>query len=1231
MKKILGLDLGVSSIGWAIVSENDDIREILGLGCRIIPLNPDDKQEFSTGNSISKNKKRTIDRTQRKGYDRYQLRRKNLTRELLEKNMFDESILNLKPLELWGLRAKAVNDKITLKELGRVLYHLNQKRGYKSGRSEANLDKIDTEYVSEVKNRHQEIKELGITIGQKFYNELLKNEHYRIKKQVFPREAYTEEFDAIMKEQQTHYKEILTDKFILKLRNEIIYYQRKLKSQKDLVSVCDFEGIWIKIEEGKEIFVGPRVAQRSSPLFQVCKIWETINHISLRSKKGEEFKIPLEKKIELFKYLDTHEKLSQAELFKILNLKKDDYYGNKLIAKGIQGNITKSLILKSVKNLIFDESLLNFNLEIQEKTDEEVYLTDMKTGEVIGSNIKKVISDNFEKQPFYQLWHTIYSISEKNECIKVLMNKFNIEQTSAEKLASLDLTNYAYGNKSSKAIRKILPYLMDGFVYSDASSFAGYNHSNSLTKDENLKRKLIDKIPLLSKNSLRQPIVEKILNQLINIVNAIIERYGKPDEIRIELARELKQSREERFQTYKNINKIENENEIIRNRLQNDYGIRPTRNNIIKWRLFHEINNEESIVNANCIYCGKQFGITEALKGSNVDVEHIIPKSLLFDDSQSNKTLSHRNCNEEKGKDTAFDYMQKKGEDLFNQYLNRVEDLYKRRIIGKSKRDKLLTPINKIPQDFIERQLRETQYISRKAKEILQQVCRNVWSTSGNITAHLRNLWGWDDALMNLQLRKFRELGLTEFIEWETKDGQKHQKEIIKDWTKRDDHRHHAIDALTIACTNQGFIQRINTLSSKHTRSELYTELRKQNSEHKEKLNLLDSYLILQKPFTTKQVADKAEEILISFKSGKRVANFGKRKIKKGGKKIIIQDKIVIPRGPLSEDKIYGKIKTIEKNKPIKYLFENSQSIFKPNIKSLVESRINKFNGDIKKAISSLKKDPIYIDKEKKVKLNYGTCFKEDYVIKYPLNEIKFNDIEYIIDGKLREIIKERLLQYQKNGKEAFKEPLYFDNNKINQIKTVRMRTGLSAVEPVKKNEIGKDIGYVKPGNNHHVAFYTDEKGKTIEHICTFWNAVERKKFGLPVIINKPNEIWKSILNEENDDKYSNSFLEKLPKNNWTFKYSMQQNEMFIIGLSPEILIKALKKKNKTFLSCYLYRVQKITNNDYWFRLHTETKVGDSSNEKESKRYYRFTSIGAFEMLNPQKIRINKLGEIIFD
>ena len=110
MKKVLGLDLGVGSIGWALieVDNNDNPSKILGMGSRIVPLSTDDTTEFSHGNAISKNQKRTQKRTQRKGYDRYQLRRQNLTEKLRELNMLpDERLIELPVLELWQLRADA--------------------------------------------------------------------------------------------------------------------------------------------------------------------------------------------------------------------------------------------------------------------------------------------------------------------------------------------------------------------------------------------------------------------------------------------------------------------------------------------------------------------------------------------------------------------------------------------------------------------------------------------------------------------------------------------------------------------------------------------------------------------------------------------------------------------------------------------------------------------------------------------------------------------------------------------------------------------------------------------------------------------------------------------------------------------------------------------------------------------------------------------------------------------
>lgn len=1251
MRKVLGLDLGIASIGWAVIEENDTRKQILGMGTRIIPIGADEKDEFSSGNKISKNQNRTSKRTQRKGYDRYQLRRANLIKELQSRNMLpNENLMELPALELYGLRNKAVSEKVSVQELGRILLHLNQKRGYKSSRSDANLDKKDTDYVAEVKNRYEKIREYNFTVGQYFYIGLGMNtsedkwirfaEQYnlpdslpfQVKEQVFPREAYIEEFRLICDHQKTYYPTLLTDSFIEKIQNEIIYYQRPLKSQKGLVGICELEN-FIKIKpDGKSITIGPKCAPKSSPLFQVCKIWEVINTISLSNKTGQKLVITLDQKQQLFEHLDNNEKLSQAELFKILGLKKDDgWYGNKQIAKGLTGNITKVAIAKHLEELESKDGLLSFILSLDEIRDKSTYLVDKKTGEVIETKSVKTIRPDIEEQPLYKLWHVIYSIADIDECKHTLMKKFNLPETIALKLAGIDFGRYGFGNKSVKAMRKILPYLMEGYVYSDSCMFAGYNHSNSLTLSEQQERRLADKLALLSKNSLRQPVVEKILNQMINLVNAIIEKYGKPDEIRLELARELKQGQKERNEMFFNNSKRDRENKTIIEYIENgykQYGIRATRNTIQKWRLFHEMNDGENKLNAMCLYCGKLFSISDALSGNNIDVEHIIPKARLFDDSHGNKILSHRSCNSDKDNRTAYDYMQSKSEQELHQYIERIEFLYKKQVISKSKRDKLLMTADKIPDDFIERQLRETQYISRKAREILEQVSNNVTTTTGTITAYLRKIWGWDEVLPNLQLPKYRDYGLTE-MRISGKDNR--TREVIKDWTKRDDHRHHAIDALVVACTKQSFIQRLNTLNSR--RDQMMKDFTDTGNKYDSSKSLLENYLFAHKPFTTKEIETLASTILVSFKTGKKVATSGIRKIKKNGKKITVQKGITIPRGALSEEQVYGKIKGIE-TKPVKYLFENPHLIFKPYIKEHVERRLREHGNDLKKALSSIKKNPIYLDEEKTIELTYGSCITTKVVYKYPLTSITAKDVDSIIDTRVRKLVQDRLSQFNNKEKEAFRNlqtnPLWFNKEKGIPIKSVSCNTGLSAVEPIKKNGEGKDIGFVKPGNNHHAAIYLNAAGKKCEYICTFWHAVERKKYGLPVIIENPKEIWDRILLNKQD--YPESFLEKLPKDDWKFFVSLQQNEMFIMGLSKEAFDDAVKSNNKPLLSESLYRVQKLgelSTSGWWFRHHLETSVSDKGDIANKKKSGRVKLIQSLENMNGFKVKINNIGEIV--
>ena len=1229
MKKILGLDLGSASIGWAVIEEKDNATKIVALGSRIIPYDGTEGQDFAKGTGESRNALRTKARTARKGYDRYQLRRKYLVDTLVKNDMMpDENLKSLPKLQLWELRNKAVTSTISKQELGRLLLWLNQKRGYKSSRSDANMGKKDTEYVIAVKSRYEMIRDKNLTIGQYFYNELKNDEYFRVKENIFPREAYIQEFDTICAKQKEHLG--LTDELIDKIRNEIIYYQRPLKSQKGLVSVCEFEGFWTKNKDGKDFFVGPKVAPRSSPLFQLAKIWENANNIKLSSRRGETIELTLEEKQKVVEHLNNNEKLTPTDLFKILGKSKNEFTVTKQLEKGIQGNITKNAIAKILGENEAYKKLLKLDLNIVE-TDKFGYLYSKKTGEVLGEKPVKYIDAEVENEPFYQLWHTIYSINDTQECSNALQKRFEIDVETADKLATIDFSKFAFGNKSAKAIRKILPYLMDGNMYSEAMSYAGYDHSSFEIKIE-------PKLKPIEKNSLRQPIVEKILNQMVNVVNAIIERHGKPDEVRIELARELKQSKDERNDTDRAMSKRQRENETIAKRLA-EYGLRATRNNIIKWRLYEEIDNQDKKLNAICVYCGQPISITEAINGTEVDVEHIIPISKLFDDSQSNKTLAHRRCNSKKGDMTAYDFMKTKSQQEFDAYVERVNSLFANKIISKAKRDKLLMSEDKIPDNFIDRQLRESQHIAKKTREILQTICHNVWSTSGTVTAELRRLWGWDDVTMNLQMLKYKELGLIETVEWESEHGKnKHSKEVVKDWTKRDDHRHHAIDALVIACTKQGFIQRFNTLSANKTREDMQNEIAKRSEQYKEKLSLLEKYIISQRPISVSDVEKAVGDILISFKSGKKVAVFGKRKVGKRGNKKVVQKDIIVPRGELHQEYIYGKIKSIEKNKSIKYLFENPHLIFKPHIKSLVEQRLEEFENDTKKALASLKKDPIYLDKDKSKMLEYGTCFKEEFVIKYTV-DTNFSKVEKVIDEKTKEILQNRLSKFRNNPKEAFKDvqknekslKWYEDEGLERPIHSVRCFTGLSAVVPVKKNENGNEIGFVKPGNNHHIAIYTDKEGKKSEYVCTFWHAVERKKHKIPVIIKNTNAIWDKIL-QQPEDTYPQSFLEQLPPANLELNLSMQQNEMLILGMTDEDVRIAIENKDYRKISEHLYVIWSLSEDNYWFRHHLETKNSELKKiemAKEGKRYFNIRSISALSRLNPIKVKINHIGQIV--
>ena len=1216
MKKILGLDLGVGSIGWSLINvdaENNPV-EILGMGSRIVPLSPDESNEFTSGNAASKNQKRTQKRTTRKGYDRYQMRRKALTDKLRELSMLpDEHLVKLPVLELWTLRARAATpgEKLSLPEIGRVLYHLNQKRGYKHSKDDDSDDKKQRDYVQAVNGRYREIRAEGLTIGQHFAEKLKESEvftekgpffTYRIKEQVFPRAAYLEEFDRIMECQKKFWPDVLTDSNVHELRDEIIFYQRNLKSCKHLVSRCEFmqrsfldeNHEAVRNNKGEIVVSGPKVAPKSSPVSQVCKIWEEINNLRIVNKENEEFFIDAEYRKKIFEFLDSHNEMKTEDLYKILGIKKGDgWSAEKAVSKGLTGNTTKVALMKALKGLHDSESFLRFDLK-----EADTGAVNADTGEVVAE-----ISPECENEPLYKLWHTVYSIADKEEQKSALKKNFGIDDDSVlEALCKIDFVKQGYGSRSVKFMRKILPSLMAGAKYSEACENVGINHSGSLTKSENLSRQLLERIPQLQRNELRQPVVEKILNQMINVVNAVLEKYGSIDEIRVEMARELKLSKEARESAAKKVRSREKENKEIEEKIR-ELGVTPSRNKILKYRLWEESGKR-------CFYCGQPVSAVEFLNGLDVEIEHIVPKSLLFDDSFSNKVCACRKCNAEKTNMTAYDYMKSKGENEFNDYLKRVDTAFNQQEISLTKRNRLLTPADKIPEDFINRQLVQTQYISRKAMEILKQVCHNVYGSSGDVTAYLRRIWGYDEILHSLDLPRYREGGLTGQVSYEHR-GQVHTEERIKDWSKRLDHRHHAVDALTIACTRQSIIQRLNNLNAKSAvAGEGMT---------------LDKWTLAQPHFSVKDVSDNVGRILISFKSGKKVAAPGKRYVYKGGRRVLAQEGILVPRGALSEESVYGRINVIEEKIPAKKLFERVNDIVKPGIRSIVSERLAQCGGDSGKAASSLNKEPLYLDAEKTVLLEYASCYKPKYVIKYPLSAIKSGkDAESIVDKHIREVVSARLAEFGDDSKKAFAEPLYADEVCRIPIRSVRRFTGLSQVVSVKKDDSGREIGFVKPGNNHHVAIYKDTDGTYHESIVSFWDAVERKKCGLPVVVRHPDEVWDGIIDKNIPEELASG----LPAPDWSFVMSMQQNEMFVLGMGDDEFLDAMSENDYKALGAHLYRVQKIAHNNYYFRYQYETKLDDSKEAKIMHKFYCVQSLKVLFTLHPRKVSISLLGEI---
>ncbi|PUZ24666.1 CRISPR-associated endonuclease Csn1 [Chitinophaga costaii] len=1154
-----------------------------------------------------------------------------------------------KKLKSYEWRSQAITTPLSQEEVAAVITDINSNIANSSG------------YLGAISDRSKELFFNKQTVGQYQYNLLQQNPHTNLSGQVFYRQDYLDEFETIWETQATFHT-MLTPSLKEEIRDIVIFYQRKLKSQKKLVSICEFEKRILEPLQGDKV-VGYKVAPKSSPLFQEFKIWQALGRMEIQHKVTKERHfLDLDAKQLLFDELNVKGDLTKENALTILGFKPKEWECNLL---KLEGNRTNQALYEAYLKILELEGY-----EVKDLLGLKLDKDDIKLSElpVDAADIKKMVREifetlniktslldfnatlpgkSFEQQHAYQLWHLLYSYEGDNspsgnkKLQDLLQAKFGFTNAHGQILANVSLET-DYGSLSAKAIRKIFTHIKENH-YSAACALAGYNHSSYLSKEENEQRILKDRLTILPKNSLRNPVVEKILNQLINLLNTIFDDpyLGKPDEIRIELARELKKNVQERQRLNTEITKNNTEHERITKILIKEDNIKnPTRNDIIRYKLYQELKH-----NGYKTLYSNTYIPREELFGKNFDIEHIIPQSILFDDSFSNKTLCVRKENIDKADRTAMDFIGPYfGEDKVQEYINRVEMLHQINLknpeegIGKGKYKKLLMKASEIGQGFIERDLRDTQYIAKKARQMLLEVTRTVVATTGSITKRLREDWGLVNVMQELNMDKYRQQGLTELIE--KKDGS--TKERITDWTKRNDHRHHAMDALTIAFTKHSHIQYLNNLNARKSDDKKGKEIfgieQKETEKVKDDTGQTQRRFKLPMPDFRQAAKHHLEHLLISFKAKNKVFTKNKNKYKtKNGEQVKLE---LTPRGQLHKETIYGRIKkyvTHEEKVSSKFNAQLIQTVANSKYRYALLKRLEENGNDPKKAFTgknSLDKTPLFVDATQQEKIPPVVklvSIEQGYTIRKDITPENFKDaksIEKIVDVGIRNLLHHRLETYNGNEKEAFynldKNPIWVNESKGICIKRVTI-TGVTNAEPLhyKRDHHGKPIldnngnrtpaDFVSTGNNHHAAIYRDAAGNLQDNVVSFYEAVARVNQGLPII-----------------DKSLNKEL------GWQFLFSLKQNECFVFpneGFDP-LEIDLYNPANNKLIAANLFRVQNFSrlqygNNiirDYNFRHIYETSV---ENRKELKdiAYKQVKSLPIFEKII--KVRINHIGQIV--
>lgn len=908
----LGLDLGTSSLGWCCldISNNED-RKILDMGVRIFPDGRTDKEK--TPLCVSRREARGS----RTRLRRFKMRQSKLIEDLqkigllpVDKNLFKD----LEQANPYELRARAVKEKLSLFELGRVIFHLNQRRGFLNNRKEEK-DAIKDEKLQSKKEtktqtamnrltdlmKSENCKTLGefmFKTGKKRFKNPV-DDKGKLQIDFYPnREMYIDEFEKIWNFQKQYYPNILTDEHKQIIENEDIFYQRNLKKQD--AGYCSLE----------------REEKRAPKAYVISQRFRIISELNnLKITYPSEGMLSEEERNKLLDFLDNpKEKFDNSivkfeRILELLNLPIETSFNlMENNREGIKYNETNAILGSDDS---FGSQWFEFSQEQQNAIIDILQDYSLDDKEVL-EKLKEICPKLSAEQINNILNNSLFLPDGYSNLSEKAMNKLYDEMFAKYDIAYEKAIENVYG----KNIDELMSFEQFDFLPPYQELFPEQLKGGDKTLDKNLFYD--DYMGRISNVS-----VHIALNQLRIIVNELIKKYEKPTEITIELGRDLTKGKK----ALADIAKRQRENAKIMDEARHairQQGVRITPFNIEKYKVWRNINPKNVLKRVD-LYTGKTISLTDLFHGS-YDIEHILPYSWTYDDSYDNKIITRSDVNRKKLNQLPYDFftdesqlksLAKNSEDLANMQLmeikKRAKDIDKARgNIKKTFNFKSISwrfseharEIFNRNNKNMARDLGDMQYMSVLAKKYLTCICpkEKIISAKGIMTDLMKNVWNITDTLPRdyelWQVQKWQRDDLIEkkvrqitnenpdmedsLIQEKAKEivSAMSENEIQKQTSPKKDrsiHYHHALDAFTLANITTSIVQYVS--SSKFANEvENFKNEKNENPDSKKQIDMKEAQLRLlkqsgkfyEKPypsFNKEEFSKQLENIIVSYKN----------------------------------------------------------------------------------------------------------------------------------------------------------------------------------------------------------------------------------------------------------------------------------------------------------------------------------------------------------------------------